>query len=1205
MSRQECLSQDVLIALLENRLSHDEQPAIVEHFRQCRHCLSQADKLISAMNDNSILRNSIISVSDSDYTDLNSLISQLKGISQPVSVALKNRNSIADVTTIAATHEPNDFSALETKAQGNESQISERNECNVGADEGEQIGPYRLGQKLGEGGFGIVYRAEQLKPIRRIVALKVIKPGMDSRAVTRRFDAERQTLAVLDHPNIARVLDAGTTDENRPYFVMELVCGVPITECCDQRELTLRERLTLFMSVCNAVHHAHQKGIIHRDLKPSNVLVAEREGRLDAKVIDFGIAKALSASDDGGITVSVAGDIVGTPLYMSPEQASLSDIDVRSDVYSLGVLAYRLLTGTTPIGPDKIKGLHALEVMRLVREVEPLRPSDRLRSSPADLDTDSIAIPVSVKEWWRQIAGDLDWILLKALEKERERRYQSARDLAEDIERYLNHLPVEATPPSAIYRLKKTMRRNWLPLSAIVAVFLSLASGATLAVWQAAQATAERDRADEKAKLATETAKLAQQEQQRANEKAQLAEQVVDKFYSEFAEKMNRQGSGSLPMQREFLLEAAAFYDQLSLELGNSQSVALKQVESQRKAAVLFAQAGEDERAIASFERGIQLSEDMLTSTELTLPSEIALIRCRSDFGSFLRQRNRTSHAQIVLNDANRQLSQLSCSIEFDDDLMLLLATVNTNLMFLSGHSAGKLSPFERHAFNTLTGLSGASPENEDYASQLAIVHALLGRRAFFPEDGAKQYFGTAVKLLEKLVSDHPNDVYYRFWLGRTYCWIGDCRDPLPPDRNFWFEKAHVELLKLATSHRDNIEYQAELTFSECRYASQMPSRDAGIERLNKLVEHLRSIFEQTSNADVMVDLAFVYSHLSTVYLKSNRLDEAGKMADLSQATWTQIVSQKTDYEWWCRERLNHAEYINSIILWKTGQKEEAVALRVQAIRTHHELLGSRYRRKLRTGMAEGEPLIAFNTLLYSNLTYEPDRQDSPYEDSELDFAAYARVSKEDPENVQYQRRWATAMGYYAYKLEKDGRLTEALQCHAEHLELVTKQYRRSISAAERRNTLACTGATTGYAECLVKCGRAADAAAVYHDALQTWKPRFGSLEPHFLVRSGATIVIAGTADQSPELCEEEKVAWREIGHAWLNEVLDNWLRIKPTDPRARNLARLLRGCQKDPSAAVFRDPTLLLKIPEPERSSWYRFWEKVEACRKSLAGEQ
>jgi serine/threonine protein kinase/WD40 repeat protein len=357
-------------------------------------------------------------------------------------------------------------------------------------------GKYKLVEEIGEGGMGCVYLAKQTEPVQRMVAVKLIRPGMDSRAVLARFEAERQALAVMDHPNIAKILDGGLHD-NRPFFVMELVKGKPITKFCDERKLTPRERMELFVPVCQAIQHAHQKGIIHRDIKPSNVLIALYDDRPVPKVIDFGVAKATGRALAEDSVYTAFGAIVGTPEYMSPEQASLNnlDIDTRSDVYALGVLLYELLTGTTPVDRKQLGQSALLEVLRIVREVEAPRPSTKLSSSEA-LPSIAANRKIEPKKLSRLMKGELDWILLKALEKDRTRRYESANGLAADVQRYLAGEPVQAVPPSKSYRLGKFARKHRVALAAAGMVLLALVAGVVGTSLGLVEAVDERKRAD-------------------------------------------------------------------------------------------------------------------------------------------------------------------------------------------------------------------------------------------------------------------------------------------------------------------------------------------------------------------------------------------------------------------------------------------------------------------------------------------------------------------------------------------------------------------------------------------------------------------------------------------------------------------------------------------------------------------------------------
>jgi serine/threonine protein kinase/tetratricopeptide (TPR) repeat protein len=433
---------------------------------------------------------------------------------------------------------------------------------------GRTIGPYHLLEKIGEGGMGEVWVAEQHKPIHRRVALKLIKAGMDTKQVIARFESERQALAMMDHPAIAKVYDAGETPESRPYFVMEYVQGIPITTYCDRDRLTTQERLELFKHICEGVQHAHQKAIIHRDLKPSNILVAIQDGKAMPKIIDFGVAKATAQSLTERTMYTELGVMIGTPEYMSPEQAEMSgqNVDTRTDVYSLGAILYELLVGALPFDAKELRLAGFDEIRRRIREVDPPKPSTKL-STMGDASTTQAANRRTERPTLiRQIRGDLDWITMKALEKDRTRRYGSPSEMAADIDRYLHHQPIVARPPSTVYRAKKFVRRHRIGVGVAAAVAVLLVAFSVTTALQARRIARERDRANQEAEAARQVSdfltglfKVSDPSQARGN--SVTAREILDKG----ADKISRELAGQPLVQGKLMTTMGFVYQSLGL----------------------------------------------------------------------------------------------------------------------------------------------------------------------------------------------------------------------------------------------------------------------------------------------------------------------------------------------------------------------------------------------------------------------------------------------------------------------------------------------------------------------------------------------------------------------------------------------------------------------------------------------------------------
>jgi eukaryotic-like serine/threonine-protein kinase len=644
---------------------------------------------------------------------------------------------------------------------------------------GTVIGPYKLLQQIGEGGMGTVYMAEQTHPVHRKVALKVIKPGMDSRQVIARFEAERQALAMMDHVNIARVLDAGTTESGLPYFVMELIHGIPITRYCDDNKLTPRERLELFVPVCQAIQHAHQKGIIHRDIKPSNVMVTLYDGKPVPKVIDFGVAKATEQKLTERTLFTQYGTMVGTLEYMSPEQAEMSalGIDTRSDIYSLGVLLYELLTGSTPLSHKRVREAAYGEILRIIKEEEPQKPSTRLSDSGEALASISAQRHMEPAKLSKLMRGELDWIVMKTLEKDRNRRYESANGFAADVQRYLNDEHVLACPASAGYRLRKFVRRNKRALATMTLLGGMLLLGVVLLVVNNVQIKEEQQRTDAQKDRAETALGEAKENLELADENLGLALESLDEVYMKEIEKRVLQKRQLTPADREFLQKGLRFYEQFGKR--NSTHVGLQgaTAKANRRAGYLRLELSQWQEAVGHFRKAIPLLEKLAAGSPTAAEFLHELASTQHGLSVVLANTGLLREAETTCRQAIALWRQLAAEFptvrEYRVQLGHSLWQLRVILSMAGSHPEAEKAV--REALKLYEGLTVEFPEEQFYRQETALSRRHLAdslkARGRLPE--AVENYQQSVVLYAGLVADSPDNVFFRYELAYTNAFLG------------------------------------------------------------------------------------------------------------------------------------------------------------------------------------------------------------------------------------------------------------------------------------------------------------------------------------------------------------------------------------------------------------------------------------------------
>jgi serine/threonine protein kinase/Tfp pilus assembly protein PilF len=1076
---------------------------------------------------------------------------------------------------------------------------------------GTFIGPYKLMEQIGEGGMGLVFVAEQQQPVRRKVAVKVIKPGMDTRQVVARFEAERQALALMDHPNIAKVLDGGETASGRPYFVMELVRGVPITEYCDENQVPVRDRMELFLQVCQAVQHAHQKGIIHRDIKPSNVLVTSRDGTPVPKVIDFGVAKAVGQQLTDKTIYTQFMQLVGTPLYMSPEQAGQSnlDVDTRTDIYALGVLLYELLTGTTPFAKERFKEVGYEEIRRIIREEEPPKPSTRISTLGKAATTHSTRRKSDPKRLSQLCRGELDWIVMKALEKDRDRRYETANAFAADVKRYLNDEAVLACPPSAAYRVRKFVRRNKsaLAVTGLVLFFIVLlgsGGGWAFRDRQAREDAVSKERRDRETRLMERVEKILDEVDQLARARKWPEALAAAKR----AEAALADGDAGDAIQKRVAdtRRYAAFVDRLDRIRHDSADFDDPKHNHRRAArdsALAFREYGVDvdampsEEVVARFATNPALAVAVAAALDnwaedCRVPSKEGAVRwqplvviARGLDPDPLRDRLRAVWGQPITPELQADLQRLADAFDVEAQspaTVELLA--RTLIQFDMPEPAIRILRDGQYA----------------YPADFSLA-ASLGMELYLRKDdsGAVRYDSTAVSL-------RPDSAFALTNLGVDLIGqkkldeaIACCRRAIAIDRNYALAHGNLGkaladkgmLTEAIACYRKAIELDPQYVMAHSNLGAALGAqgkRDDAIECFQKAIE-------------LDPEFAPARNNLGIVLIQQNKLDKAiecfQKAIELNPKyvialsnlgtsfTDKGMLPQAID----CFERaiaLDHewapAYYNLSRALVAQKKMDEAIGCYSKAIELDpkdvdaHVGLGLALRDKndLEGGIREFKAALKIdpNNFHAHNNLGDALHENGQFEEAVAEFREALRIKKNDA-LVQNKLRDAEQLAVLAKRLQAIQKDNDDPKDSAEHIALawLCQRYRKEYVAGIR-----------------------------FYEQAFAAEPKLVASN-RYNAACAAALAGCGQGKDAGKLHDQERGRLRSLALDWLLADLEanHSILEKDGSKASPTVAGLMRHWLDDPDLAGVRDLTALAELPETERQAWQKLWNDVADLQK------